>query len=186
MKGLCNVIVRAQLEALDFHFPLCFGSDQSDWNIAYAGVGLQRSAQLCTRHLWHHHVGKDKVGRALAHARQRLRSVLEGTDTELTRNEMRQKPPHLRVVFGDDHFADFVPASLANRLDFRKTYLNCFTAGPSGVRRSRMPMVLPDEEACIKAALSMCGRGIDEPKRVVRIESTLHLTECRVSEALLP
>ncbi|MDW3215414.1 MAG: hypothetical protein R8G01_15540 [Ilumatobacteraceae bacterium] len=83
-------------------------------------------------------------------------------------------------------FADFIPASLANRLDFRKTYINCFTAGPAGMRRARMPMVLPDEEACVKAALSMCGRGPDEPKRVVRIESTLHLTSCLVSDALAP
>ena len=82
-------------------------------------------------------------------------------------------------------FADFIPASLANKLDFRKTYINCFTAGPAGMRRARMPMVLPDEESCIKAALSMCGRGPTEPKRVVRIRSTLHLTECRVSEVLL-
>jgi hypothetical protein len=81
--------------------------------------------------------------------------------------------------------ADFIPASLANKIDWEKTYINCFTAGPSGVRRSRLPMVLPDEEACLKAALSMCGRGIDQPKRVVRIESTLHLTRCWVSEALL-
>ncbi len=83
-------------------------------------------------------------------------------------------------------FADFIPASLANKLDFRKTYINCFTAGPAGMRRARMPMVLPDEQSCIKAALSMCGRGPDEPKRVVRIQSTLHLTECWVSEMLLP
>ncbi len=83
-------------------------------------------------------------------------------------------------------FADFIPASLANKLDFRKTYINCFTAGPAGMRRSRLPMVLPDEDACIKAALSMCGRGPTQPKRVVRIGSTLHLTECRVSEPLLP
>ena len=82
-------------------------------------------------------------------------------------------------------FADFIPASVANQIDFEKTYINCFTAGPAGMRRSRMPMVLPDEEACIKAALSMCGRGIDEPKRVVRITSTLHLTRCWVSDALL-
>lgn len=83
-------------------------------------------------------------------------------------------------------FADFIPASLANQLDFRKTYVNCFTAGPAGMRRSRLPMVLPDEEACIKAALSMCGRGPTEPKRVVRVRSTLHLTRCWVSDALLP
>lgn len=82
-------------------------------------------------------------------------------------------------------FADFVPVSLARQLDFGKTYINCFTAGAAGVRRSRMPMVLPTEEDCIKAALCMSGRGFDEPKRVVRIRSTLHLTECWVSDALL-
>jgi hypothetical protein len=82
-------------------------------------------------------------------------------------------------------FADFIPASVARGIDWQKTYINCFTAGPGGARRSRMPMVLPSEEDCIKAALSMCGRGIDEPKRVVRIRSTLHLTRCWVSEPLV-
>ena len=81
--------------------------------------------------------------------------------------------------------ADFIPASLANKIDWQKTYVNCFTAGASGVRRSRMPMVLPDEDACIKAAVSMCGRGVLEPKRVVRIASTLHMTHCWVSDAVL-
>lgn len=83
-------------------------------------------------------------------------------------------------------FADFIPFSVAEQIDWKKTYVNCFTAGPSGTRRSRMPMVLPTEDDCIKAALSMCGRGIDEPKRVVRIRSTLHLTRVQVSDALLP
>ena len=81
--------------------------------------------------------------------------------------------------------ADFIPVSLADKIDWQKTYVNCFTAGPSGVRRSRMPMVLADEENCLKAALSMCGRAVDQQKRVVRIESTLHLTRCWVSDALL-
>jgi hypothetical protein len=82
-------------------------------------------------------------------------------------------------------FADFIPVSVAKQIDFAKTYINCFTAGASGARRSRMPMVLPTESDCVKAALSMCGRGVDEPKRVVRITNTLHLTSCWVSEALL-
>ena len=82
-------------------------------------------------------------------------------------------------------FADFVPADLAASIDWEATYLNCFTAGPSGLRRSRMPMVLADEDTCVRAALSMCGRGVDEPKRVVRIESTLHLTRCWVSDPVL-
>lgn len=81
--------------------------------------------------------------------------------------------------------ADFIPVSVAESIDWHKTYLNCFTAGPSGVRRSRMPMVLADEESCIKAALSMCGRDLHLPKRVVRIRSTLHLTACQVSETLI-
>lgn len=81
--------------------------------------------------------------------------------------------------------ADFIPAALANQIDWHKTYVNCFTAGASGVRRSRMPMVLPDEQACIKAALSMCGKGVLEAKRVVRISSTLHMSQCHVSDALL-
>jgi hypothetical protein len=82
-------------------------------------------------------------------------------------------------------FADFIPSSIATQIDWKKTYINCFTAGIAGVRRSRMPMVLPSEDDCIKAALSMCGRAFDQPKRVVRIESTLHLTRCWVSDALL-
>lgn len=81
-------------------------------------------------------------------------------------------------------FADVVPASLANQIDWQKTYVNCFTAGPSGLRRARLPMVLPDETSCIKAALQMCGKGFDQPKRVVRIRSTLHLTRCWVSDAV--
>ncbi|MFM8648717.1 MAG: DUF2088 domain-containing protein [Actinomycetota bacterium] len=81
--------------------------------------------------------------------------------------------------------ADFIPVRLAEKIDWHKTYVNCFTAGPSGVRRSRMPMVLADDETCLRAALSMCGRGIDEPKRVVRIKSTLHIRTCWVSDALL-
>jgi hypothetical protein len=81
-------------------------------------------------------------------------------------------------------FADFIPLAAAQQIDWAKTYVNCFTAGPSGVRRSRMPMVLPTEADCVKAALSMCGRGLREPKRVVRIRSTLHLDRCWVSDAL--
>ena len=82
-------------------------------------------------------------------------------------------------------FADFIPVSVAAGIDWHKTYVNCFTAGVAGVRRSRMPMVLPTPDDCIKAALSMCGRGPNEPKRVVRIRSTLHLDRCWVSDALL-
>jgi hypothetical protein len=82
-------------------------------------------------------------------------------------------------------FVDFVPVALAEQIDWEQTYVNSFTAGGSGVRRGRMPMVLPDEASCIRAALQTCGKPFDVPKKVVRIHSTLHLTHCWVSEALL-
>ena len=82
--------------------------------------------------------------------------------------------------------ADFITTDVARQIDWPTTYVNCFTAGPAGVRRGRMPMVLPTEHDAIMAALSMCGRGVMETKRVVRIRSTLHLTNMHVSDALLP
>ena len=81
--------------------------------------------------------------------------------------------------------ADFITTDVARQIDWPTTYVNCFTAGPAGVRRGRMPMVLPTEREAIMAALSMCGRGILEPKRVVRITSTLHMTNMWISDALL-
>ena len=82
-------------------------------------------------------------------------------------------------------FVDFVPVAVAEQIDWEATYVNSFTAGGSGVRRGRMPMVLPDEESCIRAALQTCGKPFDAPKNVVRIRSTLHLTHCAVSDAVL-
>jgi hypothetical protein len=82
-------------------------------------------------------------------------------------------------------FVDFVPVALAERIDWEQTYVNSFTAGGAGVRRGRMPMVLPDEESCIRAAMQTCGKPFAAPKKVVRIHSTLHLTQCWVSDALL-
>ncbi len=81
--------------------------------------------------------------------------------------------------------ADFTTLDVARQIDWHKTYLNCFTAGPAGVRRARLPMVLPTENDAIKAALSMCGTPVTSAKRVVRIRSTLHLTDMWVSHALL-
>jgi hypothetical protein len=82
-------------------------------------------------------------------------------------------------------FVDFVPVAVAEQIDWEATYVNSFTAGGSGVRRARMPMVLPDGESCIRAALQTCGKPFAAAKKVVRIHSTLHLTHCWVSDALL-
>jgi hypothetical protein len=75
--------------------------------------------------------------------------------------------------------------AVAEAVDWQQTYVNCFTAGAAGVRRSRMPMVLPTDDDAIRAALAMCGKPLDQPRKVVRITSTLHLQRMAVSEPLL-
>jgi hypothetical protein len=81
--------------------------------------------------------------------------------------------------------ADFTTVAVVQSIDWRATWINCFTAGPAGVRRARMPMALPTENDAILAAVAMCGRGATEAVRMVRIESTLHMTSMLVSENLL-
>jgi hypothetical protein len=81
--------------------------------------------------------------------------------------------------------ADFTTVAVVQSIDWRNTWINCFTAGPAGVRRAKMPMALPTENDAILAAVAMCGRGATESVRMVRIESTLHMTSMLVSENLL-
>lgn len=81
--------------------------------------------------------------------------------------------------------ADFTTVEVVQSIDWNKTWINCFTAGPAGVRRAKMPMALPTERDAILAAVAMCGRGATEEIRMVRIASTLHLTSMMVSASLL-
>ena len=61
-------------------------------------------------------------------------------------------------------FVDFIPVALAEQIDWEQTYVNSFTAGGSGVRRGRMPMVLPDEDVVHP------GRDADVRQAVRRAE----------------
>ena len=74
-----------------------------------------------------------------------------------------------------------IPARLANQLDFRKTYINCFTAGPAGMRRARMPMVLPDEDLRERAERAL-GGDVD----VAAVQPVLHFEEGGASDDVLP
>jgi hypothetical protein len=81
--------------------------------------------------------------------------------------------------------ADFTTAKVARQIDWAYTYMNCFSAGPGGVRRAKLPMVLADDVTAVRAAIAMCGRPASEPVRLVWIDSTLHLQVLRISESLL-
>lgn len=81
--------------------------------------------------------------------------------------------------------ADLVPASLVAEVDLHASYLNAITSGTGGLRRSRMPMVLPTDRDVVHAAVRMCGRRVVRDARLVRVLSTLHLGQMLVSEPLM-
>ncbi len=78
--------------------------------------------------------------------------------------------------------ADFVPARFAQQVDVVQSYVNVLTAGWAGLRRGRLPMVLPTDHDVVIAAAMASGRGGDP--RIVWIRDTLHTRVCAVSKAL--
>jgi hypothetical protein len=80
---------------------------------------------------------------------------------------------------------DFIPASLANEVDWDAFWFNAYTAGPAGVQRAKVPMILPDDDSAIRAAIAMCGQPAGTIVRMVRLRSTLHLSRIWVSAPLL-
>ncbi|GAA5187166.1 hypothetical protein GCM10023322_34900 [Rugosimonospora acidiphila] len=80
--------------------------------------------------------------------------------------------------------ADFVPARLVSGIDLDAFYLNVMTAGWAGLRRGRLPVVLPTDRDAIVAALAVCGPEAARRPRLVWIRDTLHTQVCAVSEAL--
>jgi hypothetical protein len=79
--------------------------------------------------------------------------------------------------------ADFIPARLLAKVDLAALYTNSITAGLFGVERSKLPMVLADDRAAIRAAIAMCGVPA-ERVRLAWIHDTLHTEVLAVSPAL--
>lgn len=82
--------------------------------------------------------------------------------------------------------ADFVPERVATKIDLAATYLNVFTSGWAGLRRGRLPVVLPTDREAVLAATAVAGPAAAAAARIVWIEDTLHTATCAVSEALWP
>jgi hypothetical protein len=81
--------------------------------------------------------------------------------------------------------ADVAPLRLLDQLDVAATYLNSITAGTGGLRRSRMPMLLPDDASVVRAAIAMCGRKDPAAVRLARVHDTAHPDHLLVSQAVL-
>lgn len=77
--------------------------------------------------------------------------------------------------------ADFTTQRLFGQIDLRKTYMNALTANAPHV--AKIPLIMSNDREAIETALaSATPQGAP---RVVRIDSTLHLAEYRISPALL-
>jgi hypothetical protein len=81
--------------------------------------------------------------------------------------------------------ADMVTRYLVEKVDFAATMTNHRTSGEGGVRRGRLPLILEDEEACVRTAIGSCGRGHPEQVRLVRIRNTEFVERMEVSKALM-
>lgn len=79
--------------------------------------------------------------------------------------------------------ADFIPNSLVQKIDLKASYMNSISAGV--VEKIRIPPVLKDEEAVVRATVATCWCLNEAEARLCIIESTLHLTNILVSPTLL-
>jgi hypothetical protein len=80
--------------------------------------------------------------------------------------------------------ADLVPLRVVRQIDLRQTYVNGLTAGLSGLRRARLPVVLPTDRDVIASAMRSCGVADPSAVRLVRVRDTLDLETMLVSASL--
>ena len=81
-------------------------------------------------------------------------------------------------------FADMTTRRLVDKINYAAMYMNAITSGVT--EAAKVPMVFETDRKAIQVALGMIGLTPPDKARVVRIKSTLHLTEIEVSEAMLP
>jgi lactate racemase-like protein len=81
--------------------------------------------------------------------------------------------------------ADVTTRRLWEKIDLQTFYINCMTAGLTGVQRAKLPMALANPRLAVAAALRMCGRPNPASIRMARIRDTLRVGEFLATEAAL-
>lgn len=81
-------------------------------------------------------------------------------------------------------FADFTTTRLVEKIDRKKTYVNCLTG--ISPEKGAIPMYYDTDRECIESAIHTLGMVATEDLRVVHIKDTLTLDRISVSKALLP
>src|SRR5215510_4629600 len=80
--------------------------------------------------------------------------------------------------------ADFTTRRLAEKIDWKKTAINCLTAcAPNG---AKLPLTFESDREAIDSALGCIGLTTPERARVIRIKNTLMIGELECSDAYLP
>ncbi len=80
--------------------------------------------------------------------------------------------------------AEFTTRRLADKIDWKKTAINCLTAcAPNG---AKLPLVFDSDREAVESALDCIGLTRPEQARVIRVKNTLVLGEIECSEAFLP
>ena len=80
--------------------------------------------------------------------------------------------------------ADVTLRRAVDKIDMRKTYMNCITAKtPEG---ARVPLTVDADREALSIALACCLKVAPENARIVRIQDTKHLEQLLVSAPALP
>ena len=79
--------------------------------------------------------------------------------------------------------ADYIPRSLANRVDLMSVYMNSITAAVT--EKARFPIVLNNDEDVVKACTLTSWRATPVETRLCLIRNTLELSEILISQSLL-
>ena len=80
--------------------------------------------------------------------------------------------------------AEFTTRRLRDKIDWKKTAINCLTAcAPNG---AKLPLVFDSDREAVESALDCIGLTRPEQARVIRVKNTLVLGEIECSEAFLP
>ena len=81
--------------------------------------------------------------------------------------------------------ADLTTREVYDNIDFESTYANSFACGGSfGYWTEYVPIVMSDEREAIAGAIKMLNITEPEKCKIVKIKSTLRLSEIQVSEPL--
>lgn len=79
--------------------------------------------------------------------------------------------------------SDIITKRLFDRIDFKKTYINVYTA--TAFPNGKIPLVIDTEEECLQVALSSCVRIYDNKYKLIMIPNTMELEKLWVSEDVL-